>query len=145
MTFELHNLKSAGTKRRKRVGRGNGSGHGTYSTRGQKGQRARSGGRAGLQQRSFKTILSHLPKNRGFKSLRDKNQTVNLQMLNDAFNDNEQVTPRLLVKRGLVADLTPTIKILGQGDLKKKLAVKNCLVSMAAKTKIEAAGGTVNN
>ena len=145
MTLSLHQLKPApGSRhRRKRVGRGNASGHGTYSTRGQKGQRARTGGRPGLKRLGFKKILQGIPKNRGFNSPYNKKAVVNLDRLNDAFKDGAVVTPAELLKRGLINNVKNGVKILGQGKLTKKLIIERCLVSAAAKQEIEAAGGQI--
>lgn len=121
--LSLHNLKPAqgSTKKRKRVGRGNASGHGTYSGRGLKGQKSRSGGKNGLKRLGMRPILLQTPKVRGFKSLSAKNQTVNAGDLNKHFKDGATVTPRALVAAGLVKDAAAPIKVLGNG----KLTVKN--------------------
>src|SRR3972149_575319 len=86
MTLSLHQLNPAPASRhrRKRLGRGTASGHGTYSTRGQKGQRARTGGRPGLKRLGFKKILQGIPKNRGFNRPYKKKAVVNLDRLTRA-------------------------------------------------------------
>ena len=139
----LSNLqKSKGsTQRRKIVGRGTGSGTGNYSTRGMKGQRARSGGRTGISLRSMRSYLLRIPKNRGFKSMYPKAATINLEALNDLFKDGEKVNARSLVKLGLIRTIDNGLKILGTGELKKKLTIEANAFSASAFKKIEAAGG----
>ncbi len=132
MTLSLHNLKvsKGATKKRKRVGRGNSSGHGTYSTRGLKGQRSRSGGKSGLKRLGLKQVILATPKKRGFTSNRPKNQAVNLSDLNDKFKDGDLVNPQALLKAGLIKDMTAPVKILGTGELKvKKLKFEDVKMS----------------
>lgn len=141
----LHNLKPArGSKiTRKRLGRGNASGKGNYSGKGMKGQRARSGGKAGLVQFGVKNYLLRIPKNRGFTSLRIRMAEVNLRTLNKFFQTNETVTASALVKKGLIATGKFGLKILGAGELKNKLTVQANAFSASAKEAIEKAGGRV--
>lgn len=131
-------------KSRKRVGRGNGSGHGTYSGRGCNGQKARSGGR---MTRGFEggqlPLFRRLPRKRGFFNMfRTEYSVVNLDKLN-MFEAGSEVTPEKLVTAGLVKSLRYPIKILATGDIAHPLVVKADRFSAAAKAKIEAAGGTV--
>ncbi len=131
-------------KNRKRVGRGNGSGHGTYSGRGCKGQKSRSGGRT---TRGFEggqlPLIRRLPRKRGFFNIfRIEYSVVNLDKLN-VFEAGSEVTPEKLVAAGLVKSLRHPIKILAVGGIAHPLAVKADRFSAAAKAKIEAAGGTV--
>jgi len=131
-------------KSRKRVGRGNGSRHGTYSGRGCKGQKSRSGGRT---TRGFEggqlPLIRRLPRKRGFFNIfRTEYSVVNLDKLN-MFESGSEVTPEKLVSAGLVKSLRHPIKILATGDIAHPLAVKADKFSAAAKAKIEAAGGTV--
>lgn len=130
------------TKRSKRVGRGLSKG-GTYSGRGVKGQRARAGGRAGLQLKGIRTLMLKLPKRRGFNSLAPKPVVVNLRAIDKTFADGAMVTPHALTKKGLIADAHAGVKILGEGELTHKVTFKHCIVSAPAKVKIEKAGGTV--
>ncbi|MFH0854592.1 MAG: 50S ribosomal protein L15 [bacterium] len=143
--LSLHNLKKSKSKKlKKRVGRGNASGHGTYSTRGQKGQRARSGGRSGLKLKGFKQILSSVPKNKGFKRSVEETQIINLEILNAKFSDNSEVSAELLYKEGLIKDIKKGVKILGNGKLKLNgLKIIGCDISKSAKEKIEKNGGTI--
>ena len=131
-------------KNRKRVGRGNGSGHGTYSGRGCKGQKSRSGGRT---TRGFEggqlPLIRRLPRKRGFFNIfRTEYSVVNLNKLN-VFEAGSEVTPEKLVAAGLVKSLRYPIKILAVGGIAHPLVVKADRFSAAAKAKIEAAGGTV--
>ena len=129
--------------RKVRLGRGNASGHGTYSSRGGKGQRARSGGRRGLKILGFKQTLQRIPKVGGFKSHRIRPAVVTLDALQRAFPDGAVVSPDTVVKKGLAESGRAGVKILGSGTLKKKLTVKGCRVTAGAKTAIEAAGGSI--
>ena len=123
MTLGLNDLKykKAGKRRSKRVGRGNASGKGNYSTRGLKGQRARAGGRGGLKLKGLRPRLLQIPKVRGFKSNKPKPAVVNVGDLNKIFKGNEMVTPRALMAKGLVGQIQNGVKILGKGELDKKL------------------------
>lgn len=145
MVLHLGQLKAAvgSARSKKRVGRGNASGHGSYSTRGLKGQRARSGSRKGLKLKGLKARLQTVPKLRGFHSPYPKAAVVNVASLQALFSDGAEVTPAALVKVGLVDRTAVTVKILGQGALSRKLIVRGCNVSASAKAQIEAAGGTV--
>jgi len=142
---QLHDLKpSEGSRHsRKRVGRGTSSGTGKTSTRGQKGQWARSGGgvRPGFEggQTPF---FKRIPK-RGFSNERFRKtfSVVNLARLND-FPEGTVVTPELLLERRMVRELLDGVKVLGAGDLSVKLTVRAHAFSSVAKEKIEAAGGT---
>jgi large subunit ribosomal protein L15 len=131
-------------KNRKRVGRGNGSGHGTFSGRGIKGQKSRSG----LQlQRGFEggqlPIIKRLPRKRGFYNLfRVAYSPVNVGAL-DYFAAGTEITTQKLYEAGLIDSLTRPVKILADGQLKNAVTVKANKFSEAAKAKIEAAGGKV--
>lgn len=129
------------TKDKKRVGRGLGS-KGTTAGRGQKGQTSRSGV-GGLKRLGMRHTLLATPKSRGFNSLEDKMQIVNLGDLNKKFIAGEVVTPRTLAKKGLVKDGGGKVKILSEGDLTLALTFKNCQVSAGAAEKITQAGGKV--
>lgn len=145
MTLGLHNLKPNhnSKKKIKRIGRGNASGHGTYSTRGLKGQKARSGGRSGLKQKGWRHILLSTPKLRGFKSLYSKKQIVSIGDLEKNFNDGAKVNPLVLLEKNLIENAHFPVKILGDGELKKRIEVNGCLISAAAKEKIEKIGGQI--
>ena len=128
---------------KKRVGRGPGSGLGKTSARGQKGQNSRSGGgvRLGFEGGQT-TIARRLPK-RGFTNFNRKEYTIiNVEDLN-RFEDGTNVTPALLVECGMVTKELNGVKILGNGELTKKLNVTAAKFSKSAKEAIENAGGTV--
>ena len=147
MILALHRLKpaSGASQKRKRVGRGNASGHGTYSGRGFKGQKSRTGGRNKLKRLGFKKILQSIPKSRGFKSLKSKNQIININQLNQHFKDGDQVFPVSLLKAGLIDKIKPAVKILGQGKLTvKNLHFQNVKLSQSAKEQIEKLAGKIN-
>ncbi|MDZ4221610.1 MAG: 50S ribosomal protein L15 [Patescibacteria group bacterium] len=146
MAYSLNNIQrpSSLKRRKKRLGRGNASGKGTYSARGLKGQTARSGGTRGLARRSaFQQLLIRTPKLRGFKRASKTIATVNLSVLNEHFKDGETVNQKSLVSRGLVAKAPGGVKVLGNGTLEKKLYVVVGGVSRAARAAIAKAGGTV--
>ncbi len=131
-------------KSRKRVGRGDGSGHGTYSGRGCKGQKSRSGG---TRTRGFEggqlPLIRRLPRKRGFTNIfRTEYSVVNLDQLN-SFKSGSKVTPQKLMATGLVKSLHNPVKILAAGDIAHPLTVTADRFSAAARAKIEAAGGTV--
>ncbi len=141
----LSNIKPAkgAVKKRKRVGRGNASGHGTYSCRGMKGQRSRSGV-SGLKRMGMKKQLLQIPKVRGFKSHKPKNQVINLSDLSKNFKDGAKINPSVLVKKCLINDANLPVKILGKGELKVKgLQFENVKVSEKAKEEIKNLGGKV--
>lgn len=144
MSLSLHTIKPhpKAKKDPKRVGRGLGS-KGTYSGRGVKGQRARSGGRSGLKLRGFRKIMLSTPKMRGFKKMSEKVQILNVEDLNRICVDGTKVTPKLLLKKGLINHEQLPVKILSNGNLNKKIFVEGCRVSQAAKAKIEQAGGAI--
>ncbi|TET66794.1 MAG: 50S ribosomal protein L15 [Dehalococcoidia bacterium] len=127
---------------RKRVGRGDGSGHGTYSGRGSKGQKSRSGYkmRPGFEGGQL-PLIKRLPRKRGFVNIfRIEYNIVNIDKLN-IFESGSEVTPEKLLAAGLVKSLRKPIKILANGDVSQPFVVKANKFSAAAKAKIEAAGG----
>jgi large subunit ribosomal protein L15 len=127
---------------KKRVGRGNGSGHGTYSGRGCKGQKSRSGHRMrpGFEGGQL-PLIKRLPRKRGFVNIfRTEYSTVNLDKLG-IFESGSEVTPEKLVAAGVVKSRRHPIKLLANGDISYPLVVKANKFSAAAKAKIEAAGG----
>jgi len=129
-------------KRRKRVGRGDGSGHGTYSGRGSKGQKSRAGYkmRPGFEGGQL-PLIKRLPQKRGFVNIfRIEYSVVNIDKLN-IFESGSEVTPEKLVAVGIVKSMRHPIKILAEGSINHPLVVKANKFSAAARTKIEAAGG----
>ena len=129
-------------KASKRVGRGNSSGHGTYSGRGQKGQKARAGGimRPGFEGGQL-PLIKRSPKMRGFTNVfRVEYNVVNVGRLN-AFDAGSEVAPEALQKAGFIGSTRRPVKVLAEGELDRALTVKAHKFSTAAKAKIEAAGG----
>lgn len=145
MKIALNKLKANrdAKKSAKRVGRGNASGKGTYSARGLKGQRSRSGGKKGLKAKGFRQNLLNFPKFKGMKSSRATNE-VSLATLNKAFNDGDQVTPQALKEKNIIATIKAGVKIIATGELTKKLEVADCKVSAGAQQIIEKNGGKVS-
>jgi len=143
MALNLHNLKPAygAKKNKKRVGRGDASGHGTYATRGLKGQKARSGGKGGLRLKGLKSTIQNTPKLGGFRSLKPKLEVVNLESLEKKFENNDIITPVKLAELGLIKNTRNGVKILGMGKLTKKLIIKASRFSNSAKEAISKAGG----
>ncbi len=143
--MDLNNLKPAigSTKSRKRIGRGTGSGHGKTATKGHKGQKARSGGNVepGFEGGQM-PMQRRLPK-RGFNPLvRKEYALVNLGQL-EVFQSGSSVDAEALQKRSLIGKVRDGVKVLANGELTKPLTVKAHKFSAAAKEKIVAAGGTV--
>ncbi len=131
------------SRKRKRIGRGQGSGHGKTSTKGHKGQKARSGGsvKAGFEGGQM-PMQRRLPK-RGFTPLRRKEFTlVKLSQL-DCFESGVEITIDSLVQAGLIGNKSCTIKILADGEVTKAINIQAHKFSTAAKEKILAAGGSV--
>jgi large subunit ribosomal protein L15 len=152
--LSLSNLSPAQPRQdRKRVGRGLGSGKGRYSGRGLKGQKSRAGShkmRAGFEGGQMPMYM-RLPKQRGSTSkdampvgpFRTFTQGVNVRDLETRFEAGADVTPEALKELGLIRNLRTDVKILGYGDLSKKLTVTAHRFSATAREKIESAGGTV--
>lgn len=142
----LHNIKKSprSVRTSKRVGRGNATGKGTYSGRGMKGQRSRSGGKSGLAARGMKSYLLRIPKSRGFNAAPAKYTIINISALQKVFKDGDSVTLKSLKSRGLIDKNTRFVKILSHGDIKKKLTVSAHKFSEQAKKSITKVGGIVN-
>ena len=149
----LHSLKPApGSRhRRKRVGRGEGSGHGKTAGLGQKGAGARSGvkrkaglegGQMPIHMRMRKLRGPHMKKSMPFERFRTRSQAVNLRDLEERFDSGAEVTPDTLRAAGLATRRGVPVKILAEGDLSKKLTVRAHGFSRAARERIEGAGGT---
>jgi large subunit ribosomal protein L15 len=139
-------LSAAGkNKGRKRLGRGDGSGLGKTSGRGHKGYGQRSGAKKRMGYEGGQaSYISRIPK-RGFnnKNFKTVYQVVNVATLEDRFDDGATVDAESLVAAGLIDNTNDPVKILGNGELKKKLTVKAEKLSASAKEKIEGAGGSV--
>jgi large subunit ribosomal protein L15 len=142
--MQQHELRPARGSRsaRKRVGRGDGSGHGTYSGRGLKGQKSRAGGgvRRGFEGGQL-PLIKRLPSKRGFTNIFKKEYfLVDIGSLN-IFEKGTEVTPQQLLQAGLVKSLRKPIKILGDGKLSHSLVVKAHKFSASAKAALESLGG----
>jgi large subunit ribosomal protein L15 len=134
----INNIKPAsGSKKlRKRIGRGNASGHGTYSGKGQKGQKSRSGV-SNLKRLGMKQQLLQTPKLRGFKSMKPKNQVLNVEIINQHFKDKEIVSPDTLFKKKLIKKIDKPVKILGKEKLKVKVKFDQVLFNQSIKEQIK--------
>ena len=151
--LSLDNLRPAQPRKdRKRVGRGPGSGTGRYAGRGIKGQKSRSGShkmRAGFEGGQM-PIYMRIGKQRGPTSkdaypvgpFRTQTQPVNLRDL-DRFEAGAEVTPESLVEKGILKNTKIDVKLLGSGELTKKLSIRVHAISASAREKVEAAGGTI--
>ena len=153
----LHNLKPAkgARKQRKRLGRGEGSGVGKTAGRGHKGAGARSGskrkvnfegGQNPIHMRMRKLRGPHMKKSMPFEQYgRTRTQPVNLSDLQERFESGAEVTPESLREKGLATRRGVPVKVLGKGELKKKLTVRAHRFSASAREKIEAAGGSAES
>jgi large subunit ribosomal protein L15 len=146
--MKLHDLRptDGSTKKRKRVGRGTGSGKGKTSTRGTKGQNSRTGG--GVRP-TFEggqlPLVKRLPKLRGFTNrFKVHYVPVNLDIINQLFDNNTDVTPESLATAGLLGNAKDPVVILARGEVAKPLHLKVHRISAPARQKIEAAGGSVD-
>ncbi len=142
--MRLENLpKTAELKAKKRVGRGPGSGMGKTSTRGENGQKSRSGASISPWfQGGQSPLYRRIPK-RGFNNARFTTRfaIINLSDLNKFFNDGDVVSEEILKERGIIKKRLSGIKILGNGKLEKKLTIKANRFTTSAVSKIEEAGG----
>lgn len=144
--MKLNEIRPArgAVRNRKRVGRGTGSGTGGTAGYGHKGEQARSGA---SKRKSFEggqmRLTRRIPKF-GFKNpFRVEYQVINVRLLEQRFEDGEKVDAASLLAHGLLHKKTKPVKVLGEGDLSKKLTVSVHAVSATARTKIEGAGGSV--
>ncbi len=146
--MKLHDLRPdpGAHKQKKRVGRGISAGQGKTAGRGTKGQNARPGGsKAPYFEGGQLPLVRRLPFKRGFTNLfRIEYQEVNVGDLTDVFAKGAQVNPETLVKAGLIKDVEKPVAILGDGELGVALNITAHRFTTGAKTKIEAAGGSIN-
>jgi len=144
--MKLHELSPApgSAKENYRKGRGPGSGNGKTAGKGHKGQNARSGGgvRPGFEG-GQNPLYRRLPKRGFYNRFAKEYAIVNVALLDKRFNDGDVVDVNALVEAGIIKNVMSGIKILGNGEISKKLTVKASIFSGAAKEKIEAAGGKV--
>lgn len=143
--LQVHTIKPArGSKHRtKRVGRGNASGMGTSSTRGGKGQTARSGGSRGLRSKAFKAQLQSTPKLRGFTSMHVKPVEIYLSDLEKHFDAGSTIDLKALQEKKLVSSNAKAVKIITTGTLTKKVTVVGLLTTKSSAEQIVKAGGEV--
>lgn len=145
--MQIHTLKRK-NKNKKSAAVGRGGKRGKTSGKGTKGQNARSGRKKRPEMRD---TIKRFPKLRGrgispLKSIQAKFQAVNVGVLDTVFSAGDIVSPQTLVEKGLLvgsSGVFPKVKILGNGELSKKLSVVSCTVSLSAKQKIESVGGSV--
>ena len=146
--MQLNDLRPAegAKKARKRVGRGNSSGYGTTAGRGQNGQLSRAGGGKGSGfEGGQQPLAMRLPKLPGFRNInRVEYAAVNVSRLDGLFSDGDTVDGAALVEKGVIKSELVPVKVLGDGEITKKLTVKVDKVSASARAKIEAAGGKVD-
>jgi large subunit ribosomal protein L15 len=137
----LHKISNP-KKNKKRRGRGNSSGRGNYAGRGLKGQKARSGGRLRPGFEGGQTpYYMRIPKVRGFRSIHDAPAVVNVGELQKKFQSGDQIDKKTLKNKGLVKNENAPVKILGDGEFKKKMKISADSFSKKARSKIKAAGG----
>jgi len=146
--MKLHDLKPdpGSRKKARRVGRGISAGQGKTAGRGTKGQKSRTGGAKGPYFEGGQLpLVRRLPFKRGFTNIfRTVYQEVSLKMLSESFKSGADVTPQALKDRRMIDDVDKPIVILGNGDLTVKLTVSAHRFTKSARTKIEDAGGKVN-
>ena len=144
--MQQHMMRSpkGAKKDRKRVGRGDGSGNGTYSGRGLKGQKSRAGSSSMVKfQGGQLSLLKRLPSIRGFTNVfKQEYSVVNIDQL-ALFPDGSEVTPESMAQVGFVKHLNSPVKVLGRGDIDVAISVSAHKFSASARSKIEAAGGSV--
>ncbi len=139
--------KAKRNRRRKRVGRGPGSGHGKTSTRGHKGEKARSGTRGHVLREGGQMLFFRRIPKRGFSNFRFRRtfQVVNIAALQETFEDGAKINPSVLAEAGLIRSAADPVKILGVGDLSKKFDVEATCFSTSAAMKITRAGGQIKS
>ena len=147
MTMQNHTLSSAGskTRKRKRIGRGDASGNGSYSGKGMKGQKSRSGGgvRPGFEGGQL-PLIKRLPSLRGFTNIfKTQYHAVNLDTILKMYPNGGDVSPVTLVETGVLKDQKLPLKVLGRGEINVNLKVSAHKFTKSAKEKIETAGGTI--
>lgn len=146
--MQTHNLKRKNPNKKSRIV-GRGGKHAKTSGRGTKGQNARAGHKKRPEIRDF---IKRIPKLRGRgkninTSIQTKFSVVNIGLLNKACKNGDTISPETLVKHGvlnMIKGTLPKVKILGSGELDKKLVFKDCIISASAKVAIEKSGGLVN-
>jgi len=145
--MQIHQVKR-NTKNKVSRAVGRGGKRGKTSGRGMKGQKSRAGHSIRPE---IRDMIKKVPKLRGHRadhhsSIQVKNRPVNLSIIETKFNEGDEINSDILIEKGIVRRTkgkTPKVKILGHGDLTKRVVISGCLVSESAKTKIEKVGGTI--
>ena len=144
MNLGTLNYAAGSRKKRKRVGRGQGSGHGKTSCRGHKGARSRSGYKRKLGYEGGQTPLQRrLPKRGFFNRFRKEFQIINLKDL-DRIKRVKKIDPQILYERGMISKKNVPVKVLGIGELNREIEISAHAFSKSAKEKIEAAQGRIS-
>lgn len=145
--MQINTLKLKNSRKKKKQQIGRGGKKGTYCGKGNKGQKTRSGAHVNpLFEGGRSTLIDHLKKAKGFKSLSSKTVVVRIERLEKKFKDGSEISKETLVKSGIINSLESKrkVKILGKTDLKHKFKVnKDIFVSLSSKTSIEKAGGEI--
>jgi len=145
--MQINTLKLKNKRKKKKQQIGRGGKNGTYSGKGNKGQKARSGAHVNpLFEGGRSTLIDHLKKAKGFKSLKARTIVVRIEKLEKKFKDGDEISKETLVKSGLINSVESKgkVKILGKTDLKRKFKInKGIFLSLSSKTSIKKAGGTV--
>ena len=145
MPLSQHTFSPKNSRKKKRIGRGDSSGSGSFSGRGMKGQNSRSGGgvRPGFEGGQI-ALIKRLPSLRGFNNIfKVQYSVVNIDSLNEIFPNGGEVDLDILVEKGAFKNTNRPLKVLGRGEASAAFNVKSHKCSASAKSKIEAAGGTV--
>ncbi len=140
--MQIHQIRVGKKVEKKRIGRGGKKG--TYSGKGMKGQKSRKGfsSRATFEGGST-SIVARTKKLRGFRSVNESNQVINLEKIDSKFESNGLVNPENLKKKGLIKNASGKVKILSEGSIEKKLVFEGVSFSKEALKKIEKAGGEI--
>ena len=145
MPLNQHTFSPKNSRKKKRIGRGDSSGSGSFSGRGMKGQNSRSGGgvRPGFEGGQI-ALIKRLPSLRGFNNIfKVQYSVVNIDSLNEIFPNGGEVDLDILVEKGAFKNTNRPLKVLGRGEASAAFIVKSHMCSASSKSKIEAAGGTV--
>ena len=145
MPLNQHTFSPKNSRKKKRIGRGDSSGSGSFSGRGMKGQNSRSGGgvRPGFEGGQI-ALIKRLPSLRGFNNIfKVQYSVVNIDSLNEIFPNGGEVDLDILVEKGAFKNTNRPLKVVGRGEGSAAVNVKSHKCSASAKSKIEAAGGTV--
>lgn len=140
--MQINEIKVQTARGRKRVGRG--GKRGTYSGRGMKGQKSRSGfKKRATFEGGASSLVQHTKKNRGFKKEKNSKYIFNLDDIENKFKEGEILSPKTLKEKKLIRDITRPVKILADGELTKKIIFEEVLISKSAEGKIKKAGGKI--